>query len=156
VEGSDSSHSSLSYENDDNDGHGHFYCAGGEAAGDCGHRGPGADFQETTPADPLGWPAMTSMTESSPVPLLKMDLLGRVKIPPTRREQLLVEFERSGTSGQMFAELVGVKYQTFATWVQQRKHRRAPADWPTLNPDPFNFIQRNLITGVIIQLGRSR
>ena len=65
------------------------------------------------------------MTESSQAPLLKTDVLGRVKTPAARREQLLDEFERSGTSGQTFAELVGVKYQTFATWVQQRKRRRA-------------------------------
>lgn len=67
------------------------------------------------------------MTESSPAPVLKTDVLGRVKTPAARREQLLDEFERSGTSGQKFAELVGVKYQTFATWVQQRKRRRAAA-----------------------------
>jgi len=65
------------------------------------------------------------MTESSQAPLLKTDVLGRVRTPAARREQLLDEFERSGTSGQTFAELVGVKYQTFATWVQQRKRRRA-------------------------------
>lgn len=65
------------------------------------------------------------MTESSQAPLLKIDVLGRVRTPAARREQLLDEFERSGTSGQTFAELVGVKYQTFATWVQQRKRRRA-------------------------------
>jgi len=65
------------------------------------------------------------MTESSPAALLKTDVLGRVKTPAARREQLLDEFEKSGASGQQFAELVGVKYQTFATWVQQRKRRRA-------------------------------
>jgi hypothetical protein len=67
------------------------------------------------------------MTESPPASLLKTDVLGRVKTPAARREQLLDEFERSGASGQQFAELVGVKYQTFATWVQQRKRRRAAA-----------------------------
>ena len=65
------------------------------------------------------------MTEVSQAPLLKTDVLGRVRTPAARREQLLDEFERSGTSGQKFAELVGVKYQTFATWMQQRKRRRA-------------------------------
>lgn len=70
---------------------------------------------------------MTTMMESLPGPLLKTDVMGRVKTPAARREQLLDEFERGGTSGQKFAELVGVKYQTFATWVQQRKRRRAAA-----------------------------
>ena len=68
---------------------------------------------------------MTSMTESPPASLLKTDVLGRVKTPAARREQLLDEFEKSGASGQRFAELIGVKYQTFATWVQQRKRQRA-------------------------------
>jgi hypothetical protein len=67
------------------------------------------------------------MTEVSAAPLLKTDTLGRVKTPAARREQLLDEFEQSGASGKTFAELVGVKYQTFATWVQQRKRRRAAA-----------------------------
>ena len=52
---------------------------------------------------------MTSMTESLPGPLLKTDVLGRVKTPAARREQLLDEFARSGTSGQKFAELTGLK-----------------------------------------------
>jgi transposase-like protein len=65
------------------------------------------------------------MTEVSAAPLLKTDTLGRVKTPAARREQLLDEFEQSGASGKTFAELVGVKYQTFAAWVQQRKRRRA-------------------------------
>ena len=65
------------------------------------------------------------MTESLPGPLLQTDLLGRVKAPAARREQILNEFEQSGTSGVKFAELVGVNYQTFATWVQLRKRRRA-------------------------------
>jgi DNA-binding transcriptional regulator YiaG len=34
---------------------------------------------------------------------------------------LLAEFERSGVSGKKFAALVGVNYQTFASWRQQRK-----------------------------------
>ena len=68
---------------------------------------------------------MTSMTESLPGRLLKTDFLGRVKTPAARRERILNEFEQSGTSGVKFAELIGVKYQTFATWVQQRKRRRA-------------------------------
>ncbi len=68
---------------------------------------------------------MTTMTEGLQGPLRKTDVLGRVKTPAARREQLLDEFERSGTSGQKFAGLVGVKYQTFATWVRRRKLRRA-------------------------------
>src|SRR6185437_4404432 len=56
--------------------------------------------------------------------ILKTDVLGRVKTPAARREQLLEEFERSGLSGQKFAELTGIKYQTFATWAQKRRRQR--------------------------------
>jgi hypothetical protein len=56
--------------------------------------------------------------------ILKTDVLGRVKTPKERREQLLDEFEKSGLTGQKFAALVGVKYQTFATWAQKRRRAR--------------------------------
>ena len=56
--------------------------------------------------------------------VLKQDVLGRVHTPKARREQLLDEFERSGLPGQKFAELAGIKYQTFATWVQKRRRQR--------------------------------
>lgn len=59
--------------------------------------------------------------------ILKTDALGRVKTPAARREELLDEFERSGMSGVAFAEFVGIKYQTFATWAQQRRRRRKAA-----------------------------
>jgi len=62
------------------------------------------------------------MTER--VDLLKTDARGRVRVPNERREELLNEFERSGLSGPKFAALIGVKYQTFAWWVQQRRQRR--------------------------------
>jgi transposase len=56
--------------------------------------------------------------------LLKTDVLGRVKHSREQRERILDEYERSGVSGPKFAALVGVKYQTFATWKQQRKRRQ--------------------------------
>lgn len=64
-----------------------------------------------------------NMTPSDEV-VLKQDVLGRVKTPKARREQLLDEFERSGLPGLKFAELVGIKYQTFATWAQKRRRQR--------------------------------
>jgi len=56
--------------------------------------------------------------------VLKQDVLGRVKTPKARREELLDEFERSGLPGLKFAELAGLKYQTFATWAQKRRRQR--------------------------------
>ncbi|SHK49788.1 hypothetical protein SAMN02745181_0018, partial [Rubritalea squalenifaciens DSM 18772] len=51
------------------------------------------------------------------------------------REALLDTFEKSPLSGTKFAALHGVKYQTFATWVQNRKRERdeypvVPGDEP--------------------------
>jgi hypothetical protein len=59
--------------------------------------------------------------------VLKTDKRGRVQTPAARREQLLDEFERSGVSGKEFAALVGVKYQTLATWASKRRRARGIA-----------------------------
>ena len=65
---------------------------------------------------------MTNTTFADEV--LKSDTLGRVHTPKARREALLEEFERSGVSGKKFAAMVGVNYQTFASWVQKRSEAR--------------------------------
>ncbi|NJN06183.1 MAG: IS66 family insertion sequence element accessory protein TnpB [Rhodobacteraceae bacterium] len=57
--------------------------------------------------------------------LLKTDSRGHVQTPPGRREMLLDEFEQTGASAAAFAKLVGVRYSTFAAWVQRRRMKRA-------------------------------
>ena len=59
-----------------------------------------------------------------PDEVLKCDALGRVRTPRARREALVEEFARSGVSARKFAALVGVNYQTFASWVQARRKAR--------------------------------
>ena len=68
--------------------------------------------------------------------LLKVDAIGRVWASRERREALLDEFERSGTSAARFSALTGVKYPTFASWVQKRRCKKdtsgrteAPLRW---------------------------
>ena len=56
--------------------------------------------------------------------ILKTDTRGRVFTPRQKRDELLAEFERSGLSGAKFAALAGVRYTTFAGWVQQRRKAR--------------------------------
>jgi hypothetical protein len=56
--------------------------------------------------------------------IVKHDALGRVSTSRERREALLDEFERSGLKGAQFARAAGVNYQTFAAWVQRRRHAR--------------------------------
>ena len=55
--------------------------------------------------------------------ILKVDAWGRVRTSPERREALLDEFERCGITGKRFAEMHGIKYQTFASWRKKRKKR---------------------------------
>ena len=63
---------------------------------------------------------MTSMNTEETL-ILKTDVLGRVRMPAQRREAILDAFEQSGMSGQAFARHVGVKYPTFASWIQKRR-----------------------------------
>jgi len=65
---------------------------------------------------------MTSMKEG--VDLLKADVLGRVRTPLAKREEILDGFEKSGVSGSEFAELAGIKYPTLASWIQRRRRER--------------------------------
>jgi hypothetical protein len=66
--------------------------------------------------------------------ILKTDSLARVRTPRERQRELLDEFERSGLSGAKFAELVGVKYSTFAVWAAKRK--RSPGGATSKVTDP--------------------
>jgi transposase-like protein len=52
---------------------------------------------------------------------LRADTKGRVWTPRERKEQLLDEFEQTGASAAAFARIVGVRYSTFAAWVNRRK-----------------------------------
>jgi hypothetical protein len=56
--------------------------------------------------------------------LLKVDGAGRVWTPRELRDAVLDEFERSGTPATQFAAQLGVKYPTFASWVQKRRRER--------------------------------
>ena len=47
-----------------------------------------------------------------------------MRVPKTRREMLLDEWERSGGSAAQFADYVGIKYSTLASWLQKRRRRR--------------------------------
>ncbi len=74
--------------------------------------------------------------------LLKQDVQGRVRTPVERREQLLEEFGRSGLSGPKFAELAGVKYQTFAGWMHERRKKRpAVPAMPASAAPPLRLVE---------------
>lgn len=75
--------------------------------------------------------------------ILKTDKRGRVRLPPERREALLAEFDRSGLSLTRFAELAGVRYSTFATWLQQRRNKAGTTsqDQEMDRPEPVCFAE---------------
>jgi hypothetical protein len=57
--------------------------------------------------------------------ILSQDARGPVLVSRERRESLLEEHDRSGLSGVKFAQYVGIKYSTFAYWLQsRRRHQR--------------------------------
>ena len=64
---------------------------------------------------------MTNTTTTKAEEILKVDAIGRVRVPVERREMLVDEFEGSGMSGLAFAKRYGINYPTFATWVQKRR-----------------------------------
>src|SRR6185312_15367838 len=85
---------------------------------------------------------MTNMIGTE-IQVLKTDEKGRVRTPAKRREKLLDEFEQSGLSGRKFAELVGVKYQTFAAWAQRRRRQRGvmPSQSPKKAADQVRWLE---------------
>jgi hypothetical protein len=61
---------------------------------------------------------------STPAIILKRDALGRIGYSRGQRAALLDEFKRSGLKGAAFARLTGLPYQTFAAWIQRRRHEQ--------------------------------
>jgi hypothetical protein len=72
------------------------------------------------------------MTDTMPAveEVIKTDVLGRMRTSAARRESVLKEFESSGLSATKFAELAGIKYQTFATWLQKRRRQAGASARP--------------------------
>ena len=72
--------------------------------------------------------------------LIRTDGLGRLRFTPDQRRTLLDGFEGSGLSASRFAAQHGVKYTTFANWVQQRR-RSGPAGLaPTASEGSTSFV----------------
>lgn len=68
--------------------------------------------------------SLVRASEPTEPALIKTDALGRMQHTREQRERILDEYEHSGLSGPKFAALCGVKYQTFAAWLQRRKRLR--------------------------------
>ena len=91
------------------------------------------------------------MTSTNPEEtlILKTDVLGRVSMPKDRREAILDAFEQSGMSALAFSKQIGVKYPTFANWVQKRRRLRGDASKkkltePDLAPQQVTFVEAQI------------
>src|ERR1051325_9806589 len=72
----------------------------------------------------------TSLVSSSSEPVLvTTDSKGRLRVSKEQRKAVLAKFEQSGMSAVKFAAVAGIKYSTFAGWVQRyrRVKPRAPS-----------------------------
>ena len=50
-----------------------------------------------------------------------MDSRRQIRVSRKKRESLLAQFYQSGLSGSKFAKQEGIKYTTFAYWLQKRR-----------------------------------
>src|ERR1700676_3445232 len=89
--------------------------------------------------------SMTSTPEGSGE-IFKRDRRGRVRVPKARREMLLDEWERSGGSAAQFADYVGIKYSTLASWIQKRR-KQAGLKGCLLKPGAVDSPRGNTIGG---------
>jgi len=84
---------------------------------------------------------MTPSTELCKVDgeLIKTDSMGRIRVSSEHREKLLDTFE---SSGMKFADHCGVKYSTFASWIQKRRRERN--EYPAKHDAPPEILLRSL------------
>jgi hypothetical protein len=77
-----------------------------------------------TPSSSAVLPAASAVV----VPKLPVhvDTKGRVRVSREQRRVILAEFARSGMSAARFAQRAGLKYSTFAGWLQRYGRTRRP------------------------------
>ena len=77
---------------------------------------------------PSGSDSVPTLASASAVKLpVTVDTQGRVRTTREQRRVILAEFERSGLSAAEFARRTGLKYSTFAVWVQRGRRTKRPA-----------------------------
>jgi transposase-like protein len=71
---------------------------------------------------------LASVTSAGVLPKLPVtaDTKGRVRTSKAQRRVILAQFENSGMSAAEFARRTGLKYSTFALWVQRYRRTKRP------------------------------
>lgn len=71
---------------------------------------------------------LVSVTSAGVLPKLPVtaDTKGRVRTSKAQRRVILAQFENSGLSAAAFARRTGLKYSTFALWVQRYRRTKRP------------------------------
>jgi hypothetical protein len=73
----------------------------------------------------------TSLNCSATGVLVQTDSKGRLRVSKEQRKAVLAKFEQSRMSAAKFAAVAGIKYSTFAGWLQRcRRPKRRVASKP--------------------------
>ena len=73
--------------------------------------------------------------------ILKVDTRGRVRVSRQRRGELLAEYDRSSMSAAAFAEWAGIKYPTFAWWLQERRREERTLGKPEERGQALSWVE---------------
>ena len=75
-----------------------------------------------------------SVTTGAAMPKLPVtaDTKGRLRASKEQRRVILAKFAQSGMSAAQFARRTGLKYSTFAGWLQRYRRVKQPARKPAL------------------------
>jgi len=88
------------------------------------------------------------------------DTKGRLRASKEQRRVILAKFEESGLSAARFAQRSGLKYSTFAAWVQRYRRVKRPERKPALRlleavvapTAPAVWLQLHLPNGVRLEI----
>lgn len=84
---------------------------------------------------------MEKLTTELVIEESKRDRRGRRLTAAARREELLRDYARSGLTQAEFARREGIKYPTFASWVQARRSATPEATSASKRAGPVRFAQ---------------
>jgi transposase-like protein len=75
-----------------------------------------------------------SVTTGAVMPKLPVtaDIKGRLRASKEQRRVILAKFAQSGMSAAQFARRTGLKYSTFAGWLQRYRRVKRPARKPAI------------------------